>query len=220
MGNNLRDDKNKRELLKRNLKKIIDGIDNGVSTEKIIEKVEEANNYTRPNLEEFCYPNALEYLDERIKYLKSGNDYKSFELYEELGEQQFANYFGIEDTPNNKKKYIDAIRGFEANNYGLFQDVEHKVDDFLIDKNANPEMYFQTFLSEGILEIIYQKSTEYNEFNRDIYVDEMTIPDLEIIANKISKELGKESKYSKEEIEKDILKAEEVNKEKEEEKEY
>ena len=38
MGNNLRDDKNKRELLKRNLKKIIDGIDNGVSTEKIIEK--------------------------------------------------------------------------------------------------------------------------------------------------------------------------------------
>ena len=81
-------------------------------------------------------------------------------------------------------------------------------------------MYFQTFLSEGILEIIYQKSTEYNEFNRDIYVDEMTIPDLEIIANKISKELGKEPKYSKEKIEKDILKAEEVNKEKEEEKEY
>ena len=48
----------------------------------------------------------------------------------------------------------------------------------------------------------------------------MTIPDLEIIANKISKELGKDQKYSKEEIEKDILKAEEVNKEKEEEKEY
>lgn len=172
MGNNLRDDKNKRELLKRNLKKIIDGIDNGVSTEKIIEKIEEAN------------------------------------------------YFGIEDTPSNKKKYIDAIKGFEANNYGLFQEVEHKVDDFLIDKHANPEMYFQTFLSEGILEIIYQKSTEYNEFNRDIYVDEMTIPDLEIIANTINKELGKDPKYSKEEIEKDILKAEEVNKEKEEEKEY
>ena len=48
----------------------------------------------------------------------------------------------------------------------------------------------------------------------------MTIPDLKIIANKISKELGKDPKYSKEEIEKDILKAEEVNKEKEEEKEY
>lgn len=78
MGNNLRDDKDKRELLKRNLKKIIDGIDNGVSTEKIIEKVEKANNYTRANLEEFCYPNALEYLNEKINYLKSGNDYKSF----------------------------------------------------------------------------------------------------------------------------------------------
>ena len=89
-----------------------------------------------------------------------------------------------------------------------------------LDKHANPEIYFQTFLSESVLEIIYQKSTEYNEFNRDIYVDEMTIPDLEIIANKISKELGKDPKYSKEEIEKDILKAEEVNKEKEEEKEY
>ena len=68
-----------------------------------------------------------------------------------------------------------------------------------LDKHANSEMYFQTFLSEGVLEIIYQKSTEYNEFNRDIYVDEMTIPDLEIIANKISKELGKDPKYSKEE---------------------
>ena len=66
MGNNLRDDKEKRELLKRNLNKIIDGIDNGLSTEKLIEKVEKANNYTRTNLEEFCYPNALEYLDEKI----------------------------------------------------------------------------------------------------------------------------------------------------------
>ena len=109
------------------------------------------------------------------------------------------------------KLYINQLDDEKSINY---------YEDFLIDKNANPEMYFQTFLSEGILEIIYQKSTEYNEFNRDIYVDEMTIPDLEIIANKISKELGKEPKYSKEEIEKDILKAEEVNKEKEEEKEY
>ena len=61
---------------------------------------------------------------------------------------------------------------------------------------------------------------KWEQFTRDIYVDEMTIPDLEIIANKISKELGKDPKYSKEEIEKDILKAEEVNKEEEEEKEY
>lgn len=47
----------------------------------------------------------------------------------------------------------------------------------------------------------------------------MTIPDLKIIANKISKDLGKEEKYSKEEIEKDILKVDEINKTKEE-KEY
>lgn len=38
MGNNLRDDKQKRELLKKNLNKIIDGIDKGISTEKLIEK--------------------------------------------------------------------------------------------------------------------------------------------------------------------------------------
>lgn len=82
-----------------------------------------------------------------------------------------------------------------------------------------PELYFQTFLSEGVLEIILNKTKENNEFDRDIYMSEMTIPDLKIIANKISEDLGKEEKYSREEIEKDILKIDEINKAKEE-KEY
>lgn len=220
MSNNLRDDKDKRELLKRNLKKIIDGIDNGVSTDKLIEKVEKANNYTRPNLEEFCYPNALECLKEEIEYLESQKNYKSFDIYEKINDQNFANYFGYEDTPDTKEKYREAIKGIEGNDYGLFEEVKYNVNDFSLDKHTNPELYFQTFLSEGVIEIILNKTKENNEFDRDIYMCEMTIPDLKIVANKISKELGKDPKYSKEEIEKDILKAEEVNKEKEEEKEY
>ena len=219
MGNNLRDDKNKRELLKRNLKKIIDGIDNGLSTEKLIEKVEKANNYTRPNLEEFCYPNALEYLKEEIKYLESEKNYKNFDIYEKLNDQTFANYFGYEDTLDTKHKYREAIKGIEGNDYGLYQEVKNSVDDFSLDKHTNPELYFQTFLSEGVLEIILNKTKENNEFDRDIYMSEMAIPDLKIIANKISEDLGKEEKYSKEEIEKDILKVDEINKAKEE-KEY
>lgn len=219
MANNLRDDKNKRELLKRNLKKIIDGIDNGVSTEKLIEKVEKANNYTRPNLEEFCYPNALECLKEEIKYLESEKNYKNFDIYEKLNDQTFANYFGYEDTLDTKQKYREAIKGIEGNDYGLYQEVKNNVDDFSLDKHTNPELYFQTFLSEGVLEIILNKTKENNEFDRDIYMSEMTIPDLKIIANKISEDLGKEEKYSREEIEKDILKVDEINKAKEE-KEY
>lgn len=220
MGNNLKDDKYKRELLKRNLKKIIDGIDNGISTEKLIEKVEKANNYTRPNLEEFCYPNALECLKEEIEYLENQKNYKSFDIYEKINDQKFANYFGYEDTPDTKQKYRDAIKGIEGNDYGLFEEVKYNVNDFSLDKHTNPELYFQTFLSEGVTEIILNKTKENNEFNRDIYMCEMTIPDLKIIANKISKELGKDPKYSKEEIEKDILKTDEINKGKEEEKEY
>jgi len=219
MGNNLRDDKQKRELLKRNLKKIIDGIDNGVSTEKIIEKVEKANNYTRPNLEEFCYPNALEYLKEEIKYLESEKNYKNFDIYEKLNDQTFANYFGYEDTLDTKQKYREAIKGIEGNDYGLYLNVKDNVDDFSLDKYTNPELYFQTFLSEGVIEVILNKTKENNEFDRDIYMSEMTIPDLKIVANKISKELGKDPKYSKEEIEKDILKVDEINKAKEK-KEY
>lgn len=129
MENHLRDDKQKRELLKKNLNKIIEGIDKGISTEKLIEKVEKANNYTRANLEEFCYPNALECLKEEIEYLESQKNYKSFDIYEKINDQKFANYFGYEDTPDTKEKYREAIKGIEGNDYGLYLNIKDNVDD-------------------------------------------------------------------------------------------
>jgi hypothetical protein len=197
------------------MKKI--NINNDFALFKINDLIENANNRSRLSIDEYCYDEALDFLNEEIKSLESKNTnkekYSTINLDDELHDGKFLDYFGIEVDDETLKKYTDAVAGIEANQTELYKEILYSVGD--TDSFSPPktdDYKFSEFLSEGTRAIIMEEVGYNDKFDKYIDETELYLPDLKVIANQILEKLGKEAKYDEKEIEKEYGKSDEFEK--------
>lgn len=184
---------------------------------KINDLIENANNRSRLSIDEYCYDEALDFLNEEIKSLESKNTnkekYSTINLDDELHDGKFLDYFGIEVDDETLKKYTDAVAGIEANQTELYKEILYSVGD--TDSFSPPktdDYKFSEFLSEGTRAIIMEEVGYNDKFDKYIDETELYLPDLKVITNQILEKLGKEAKYDEKEIEKEYGKSDEFEK--------
>ena len=184
---------------------------------KINDFIENANNRSRLSIDEYCYDEALEFLNEEIKSLESKKTdkekYSAINLDDELHDGRFILYFGIEVDDETLKKYRDAVAGIEANQTELYKEILYSVGD--TDSFSPPksiEYKFAEFLSEGTRAIIMEEVGYNDKFDKYIDETELHLPELKEITNQILEKLGKEAKYDEKEIKKEFEKLENIEK--------
>lgn len=184
---------------------------------KINDFIENANNRSRLSIDEYCYDEALDFLNEEIKSLESKKTdkekYSAINLDDELHDGKFLDYFGIEVDDETLKKYTDAVAGIKANQTELYKEILYSVGD--TDSFSPPktdDYKFSEFLSEGTRAIIMEEVGYNDKFDKYIDETELHLPELKEITNQILEKLGKEAKYDEKEIKKEFEKLENIEK--------
>lgn len=184
---------------------------------KINDFIENANNRSRLSIDEYCYDEALDFLNEKIKNLESKKTdkekYSAINLDDELHDGKFLDYFGIEVDDETLKKYTDAVAGIKANQTELYKEILYSVGD--TDSFSPPktdDYKFAEFLSEGTRAIIMEEVGYNDKFDKYIDETELHLPELKEITNQILEKLGKEAKYDEKEIKKEFEKLENIKK--------
>ena len=184
---------------------------------KINDFIENANNRSRLSIDEYCYDEALNFLNEEIKSLESKKTdkekYSAINLDDELHDGKFLDYFGIEVDDETLKKYTDAVAGIKANQTELYKEILYSVGD--TDSFSPPktdDYKFSEFLSEGTRAIIMEEVGYNDKFDKYIDETELHLPELKEITNQILEKLGKEAKYDEKEIKKEFEKLENIEK--------
>lgn len=215
----IRTEEERREELKEYIESVTTKItNNDFALFKINDLIENANNRSRLSIDEYCYDEALDFLNEEIKSLESKNTnkekYSTINLDDELHDGKFLDYFGIEVDDETLKKYTDAVAGIEANQTELYKEILYSVGD--TDSCFSPpktdDYKFSEFLSEGTRAIIMEEVGYNDKFDKYIDETELYLPDLKVITNQILEKLGKEAKYDEKEIEKEYGKSDEFEK--------
>lgn len=214
----IRTEEERREELKEYIESVTTKItNNDFALFKINDLIENANNRSRLSIDEYCYDEALDFLNEEIKSLESKNTnkekYSTINLDDELHDEKFLDYFGIEVDDETLKKYTDAVAGIEANQTELYKEILYSVGD--TDSFSPPktdDYKFSEFLSEGTRAIIMEEVGYNDKFDKYIDETELYLPDLKVITNQILEKLGKEAKYDEKEIEKEYGKSDEFEK--------
>lgn len=214
----IRTEEERREELKEYIESVTTKItNNDFALFKINDLIENANNRSRLSIDEYCYDEALDFLNEEIKSLESKNTnkekYSTINLDDELHDGKFLDYFGIEVDDETLKKYTDAVAGIEANQTELYKEICYSVGD--TDSFSPPktdDYKFSEFLSEGTRAIIMEEVGYNDKFDKYIDETELYLPDLKVITNQILEKLGKEAKYDEKEIEKEYGKSDEFEK--------
>ena len=206
----IRTEEERREELKEYIESVSAKItNNDFALFKINDFIENANNRSRLSIDEYCYDEALNFLNEEIKSLESKNTnkekYSAINLDDELHDGKFLDYFGIEVDDKTLKKYTDAVAGIEANQTELYKEILYSVGD--TDSFSPPktdDYKFAEFLSEGTRAIIMEEVGYNDKFDKYIDETELHLPELKQITNQILEKLGKETKYNEKEIKKEI----------------
>lgn len=214
----IRTEEERREELKEYIENVTTKItNNDFALFKINDLIENANNRSRLSIDEYCYDEALDFLNEEIKILESKNTnkekYSTINLDDELHDGKFLDYFGIEVDDETLKKYTDAVAGIEANQTELYKEILYSVGD--TDSFSPPktdDYKFSEFLSEGTRAIIMEEVGYNDKFDKYIDETELYLPDLKVITNQILEKLGKEAKYDEKEIKKEFEKLDKLEK--------
>lgn len=214
----IRTEEERREELKEYIESVTTKItNNDFALFKINDLIENANNRSRLSIDEYCYDEALDFLNEEIKSLESKNTnkekYSTINLDDELHDGKFLDYFGIEVDDETLKKYTDAVAGIEANQTELYKEILYSVGD--TDSFSPPktdDYKFSEFLSEGTRAIIMDEVGYNDKFDKYIDETELHLPELKIITNQILEKLGKEAKYDEKEIKKEFEKLDKFEK--------
>ena len=214
----IRTEEERREELKEYIESVSTKItNNDFALFKINDLIENANNRSRLSIDEYCYDEALDFLNEEIKSLESKKTdkekYSAINLDDELHDGKFLDYFGIEVDDETLKKYTDAVAGIKANQTELYKEILYSVGD--TDSFSPPktdDYKFSEFLSEGTRAIIMEEVGYNDKFDKYIDETELHLPDLKVITNQILEKLGKEAKYDEKEIEKEYGKSDEFEK--------
>ena len=214
----IRTEEERREELKEYIESVTTKItNNDFALFKINDLIENANNRSRLSIDEYCYDEALDLLNEEIKSLESKNTnkekYSTINLDDELHDGKFLDYFGIEVDDETLKKYTDAVAGIEANQTELYKEILYSVGD--TDSFSPPktdDYKFSEFLSEGTRAIIMEEVGYNDKFDKYIDETELYLPELKVITNQILEKLGKEAKYDEKEIKKEFEKLNEFEK--------
>ena len=214
----IRTEEERREELKEYIESVTTKItNNDFALFKINDLIENANNRSRLSIDEYCYDEALDFLNEEIKSLESKNTnkekYSTINLDDELHDGKFLDYFGIEVDDETLKKYTDAVAGIEANQTELYKEILYSVGD--TDSFSPPktdDYKFSEFLSEGTRAIIMEEVGYNDKFDKYIDETELHLPELKIITNQILEKLGKEAKYDEKEIKKEFEKLDKFEK--------
>lgn len=214
----IRTEEERREELKEYIESVTTKItNNDFALFKINDLIENANNRSRLSIDEYCYDEALDFLNEEIKSLESKNTnkekYSTINLDDELHDGKFLDYFGIEVDDETLKKYTDAVAGIEANQTELYKEILYSVGD--TDSFSPPktdDYKFSEFLSEGTRAIIMEEVGYNDKFDKYIDETELHLPELKVITNQILEKLGKEAKYDEKEIEKEFEKLDKFDK--------
>ena len=218
MQTKIRTEEERREELKEYIESVTTKItNNDFALFKINDLIENANNRSRLSIDEYCYDEALDFLNEEIKSLESKNTnkekYSTINLDDELHDGKFLDYFGIEVDDETLKKYTDAVAGIEANQTELYKEILYSVGD--TDSFSPPktdDYKFSEFLSEGTRAIIMEEVGYNDKFDKYIDETELYLPDLKVITNQILEKLGKEAKYDEKEIKKEFEKLDKLEK--------
>lgn len=214
----IRTEEERREELKEYIESVTTKItNNDFALFKINDLIENANNRSRLSIDEYCYDEALNFLNEEIKSLESKNTnkekYSAINLDDELHDGKFLDYFGIEVDDKTLKKYTDAVAGIEANQTELYKEILYSVGD--TDSFSPPktdDYKFSEFLSEGTRAIIMEEVGYNDKFDKYIDETELHLPELKQITNQILEKLSKEAKYDEKEIEKEFEKLDKLEK--------
>lgn len=206
----IRTEEERREELKEYIESVSTKItNNDFALFKINDLIENANNRSRLSIDEYCYDEALDFLNEEIKSLESKKTdkekYSAINLDDELHDGKFLDYFGIEVDDETLKKYTDAVAGIKANQTELYKEILYSVGD--TDSFSPPktdDYKFADFLSEGTRAIIMEEVGYNDKFDKYIDETELHLPELKQITNQILEKLGKETKYNEKEIKKEI----------------
>ena len=214
----IRTEEERREELKEYIESVSAKItNNDFALFKINDFIENANNRSRLSIDEYCYDEALDFLNEEIKSLESKKTdkekYSAINLDDELHDGKFLDYFGIEVDDETLKKYTDAVAGIKANQTELYKEILYSVGD--TDSFSPPktdDYKFSEFLSEGTRAIIMEEVGYNDKFDKYIDETELHLPELKEITNQILEKLGKEAKYDEKEIKKEFEKLENIEK--------
>lgn len=214
----IRTEEERREELKEYIESVSTKIaNNDFALFKINDLIENANNRSRLSIDEYCYDEALDFLNEEIKSLESKKTdkekYSAINLDDELHDGKFLDYFGIEVDDETLKKYTDAVAGIKANQTELYKEILYSVGD--TDSFSPPktdDYKFSEFLSEGTRAIIMEEVGYNDKFDKYIDETELHLPELKEITNQILEKLGKEAKYDEKEIKKEFEKLENIEK--------
>ena len=214
----IRTEEERREELKEYIESVSTKItNNDFELFKINDFIENANNRSRLSIDEYCYDEALDFLNEEIKSLENKKTdkekYSAINLDDELHDGKFLDYFGIEADDKTLKKYTDAVAGIEANQTELYKEILYSVGDT---DSFNPpktdDYKFSEFLSEGTRAIIMEEVGYNDKFDKYIDETELHLPELKVMTNQILEKLGKEAKYDEKEIEKEFEKLDKFEK--------
>lgn len=214
----IRTEEERREELKEYIESVTTKItNNDFALFKINDLIENANNRSRLSIDEYCYDEALDFLNEEIKSLESKKTdkekYSAINLDDKLHDGKFLDYFGIEVDDETLKKYTDAVAGIKANQTELYKEILYSVGD--TDSFSPPktdDYKFSEFLSEGTRTIIMEEVGYNDKFDKYIDETELHLPELKVITNQILEKLGKEAKYDEKEIEKEFEKLDKFDK--------
>ena len=158
----IRTEEERREELKEYIESVSTKItNNDFALFKINDLIEKANNRSRLSIDEYCYDEALDFLNEEIKSLESKNTnkekYSTINLDDELHDGKFLDYFGIEVDDETLKKYTDAVAGIEANQTELYKEILYSVGD--TDSFSPPKTDDYKF-SQKVLELLLWKKLD------------------------------------------------------------
>lgn len=208
----IRTEEERREELKEYIESVSTKItNNDFELFKINDFIENANNRSRLSIDEYCYDEALDFLNEKIKSLENKKTdkekYSAINLDDELHDGKFLDYFGIEVDDKTLKKYTDAVAGIEANQTELYKEIFYSIENTERYSPTDTDDYkFADFLSEGTRAIIMEEVGYNDKFDKYIDETELHLPELKVITNQILEKLGKEAKYDEKEIKKEFEK--------------
>lgn len=214
----IRTEEERREELKEYIESVTTKIaNNDFPLFKINDLIENANNRSKLSIDEYCYDEALDFLNEEIKSLESKKTdkekYSAINLDDELHDGKFLDYFGIECDDETLKKYTDAVAGIKANQTELYKEIFYSIENTDRYSPTDTDDYkFADFLSEGTRAIIIEEVGYNDKFDKYIDETELHLPELKVITNQILKKLGKEAKYDEKEIEKEFEKLDKFEK--------
>ena len=216
-----------------------------INLEELNDKFIEMGMNNRPSLDEIAKTEILNEISYQIS-----EEYSSFNKTKENGNEISAYDFDLalySDHLSNESLVggyymwnIDNERALEAVKHhddNLYESVLYDVTESLSEaqnyqnRPLTDSEEFGIIMEKAFTEVITSKVEEINsEFDfaeldenledYEIDTDNLKLGDIKLIYNNIAEELGEELVYSNEEIAKDLLNEIEMNKEKEEEKDY